>query len=44
MAANFLKRNDDKTELVLIGNVKRVAKIRNFELSIVIIIIFVLDT
>jgi len=27
MADNFLKLNDDKTELLLIGNPKRVAKI-----------------
>ena len=34
MAANFLKLNDDKTELVLIGHPKRLAKIRDFELSV----------
>ncbi len=34
MASNFLKLNDDKTELVLIGNPKRLAKIHDFELSI----------
>jgi len=30
MTANFLKLNDDKTELVLIGHPKRLAKIRDF--------------
>ena len=34
MAANFLKLNDDKTELVLIGHPKRLAKIHDFELSV----------
>lgn len=34
MASNFLKLNDDKTELVLIGNPKRLAKIHDFELSV----------
>ncbi len=34
MAANFLKLNDDKTELVLIGHPKRLSKIHDFELSI----------
>ena len=34
MAANFLKLNDDKTELLLIGNPKRVSKIHNFQLLI----------
>jgi len=34
MAANFLKLNDDKTELVLIGHPKRFAKIHDFELSV----------
>jgi len=31
---NFLKLNDDRTELVLIGNLKRVAKTRNFQLQV----------
>ena len=34
MAANFLKLNDDNTELLLIGNPKRVSKIHNFQLLI----------
>ncbi len=34
MSANYLKLNADKTELLLIGNPKRVAKVRDFELSI----------
>jgi len=34
MAANFLKLNDDKTELAIIGHVKRLANIRNFDLSV----------
>ena len=34
MASNFLKLNDDKTELVLIGNPKRLTKIHDFELTI----------
>jgi len=34
MKDNFLKLNDDKTELILIGNPKRVAKIHNFQLPI----------
>lgn len=34
MAANFLKLNDNKTELVLIGHAKRLAKIKDFRLSI----------
>ncbi len=34
MSANYLKLNSDKTELLLIGNPKRVAKVRDFELSI----------
>jgi len=34
VAANFLKLNDDITELVLIGHPKRLAKIHNFELSV----------
>jgi len=34
MAANFLKHNDDKTEPILIGNLKRFSKIHDLELSI----------
>jgi len=34
MAANFHKLNDNKTELVLNGHPKRLAKIHNFELSV----------
>jgi len=34
MAAYFLKLNDDKIELVLIGHPKRLAKIPDFELSV----------
>jgi len=34
MVANFLKLNDDKTKLVLIGHPKRLAKIHDFELSV----------
>jgi len=34
MADNFLKINDDKTELLLIGNPKRVTKIQNFQLLV----------
>jgi len=34
MADKFLKLNDDKTELLLIGNPKRVAKIHTFQLLI----------
>ena len=34
MAANFLKLNDSIMELVLIGHPKRLAKIRDFELSV----------
>ena len=39
MAENFLKLNDDKTELLLIGNPKRLAKVHDFKLSIGTIII-----
>lgn len=34
MSTNFLKLNSDKTELLLIGNPKRLAKISNFQLTI----------
>ena len=34
MSDNFLKHKSDKTELILIGNPMRVAKGRNFELTI----------
>jgi hypothetical protein len=34
MADNFLKLNDDKTELLLIGNPKRVVKIQNFHVLV----------
>ena len=34
MSDNFLKLNSDKTELILIGNPKRVAKVGHFELTI----------
>jgi len=34
MSANFLKLNAHTTELILIGNSKRVAKIQHFELKI----------
>jgi len=34
MTDNFLKLNDDKTELLLIGNPKRLAKIHNFQVSV----------
>jgi len=34
MAANFLKLNDDKTELVILGNPKRLANPHDFELSV----------
>jgi len=33
MAANFFELNDNKTQLVLIGLPKRLAKIHDFELS-----------
>jgi hypothetical protein len=39
MAANFLKLNDDKTELLLIGNPKRLVKVNNFQLFIGSIIV-----
>jgi hypothetical protein len=34
MADNFLKLNDDQTELLLIGNPKRVVKIQNFQVLV----------
>jgi len=34
MSDNFLKRNADETELILIGNPKRVAEVQHFELTI----------
>ncbi len=34
ISANFLKLNSDKTELLLIGDPKRVAKVKNFELVV----------
>jgi len=34
MSDNFLKLNADKTELILIGNPKRVAKVQHFELTV----------
>ena len=34
MASNFLKLNDEKTELLLIGHPKRVSKVHNFQLFI----------
>jgi len=34
LSANFLNPNADKTELLLIGNPMRVAKVQNFELAI----------
>ena len=34
MSDNFLKLNADKTELILIGNPKRVAKVEHFELTV----------
>jgi hypothetical protein len=39
MAENFLQLNDEKTELLLIGNPKRLAKVHDFQLSIGNIII-----
>ncbi len=34
MADNFLKLNDDKTEMLLIGNPKRVAKMQHFRVLV----------
>ncbi len=34
MSDNYLKLNADKTELILIGNPKRVAKVQHFELTL----------
>jgi len=34
MSDNYLKLNADKTELILIGNPKRVAKVQHFELTV----------
>ncbi len=34
VSANFLKLNSEKTELLLIGNPKRLPKINNFQLTI----------
>jgi len=34
MVGSFLKQNDDKTELVVSGPPKRIAKIQDFELSV----------
>jgi len=34
MSDNFLKLKSDKTELILIGNPKRVTKVQHFELTV----------
>jgi len=35
MADNFLNLNDDESELILIGNPKRMAKLHNFQLQVI---------
>jgi len=34
LAGNFLELNDDKAELVVLGNPKRLSKVNDFELSV----------